>query len=71
MAQQCELLDRCRFMINFVANASSTRQGWFNSFCESVEKSESCQRNKFLKLHGYQPQGNIAPTGKMVEHISS
>jgi len=71
MAQQCELLDRCRFMINFGTNANSTRQAWFNSFCKSLEKSESCQRKKFFKLHGYQPEGNIAPTGKIVEYVSS
>lgn len=71
MAQQCELVNTCKFINNFVAKTSLVRQGWFNSFCRSVEKSESCQRKKFAKLYGYQPQGNIAPTGKIVEHISS
>ena len=62
----CELLDTCGFFLNFKGNSEVVKKGWIKNFCESQEKSESCERKIFRKKNGHPPLDNMAPTGKMV-----
>ena len=66
MPEECELLERCGFFSTFRGNADVIRSGWIRMFCESVQKSEQCERKKYRREHGAPPPDNMAPTGKML-----
>ena len=66
MSEECELLDKCGFFLNFKANSEVIKQSWIRMFCENNEKSEKCERKKFRKKTGKPPADNMAPTGKML-----
>jgi len=66
MSEQCELLDKCGFFLNFKGNNEVIKNGWIRSFCESKEKSEKCERKKIRKATGKPPVDNMAPTGKLL-----
>ena len=66
MAEQCELLDKCGFFINYKGNTEVVKQGWILMFCENKEKSEKCERKKIRKQTGNPPVDNMTPTGKIL-----
>jgi hypothetical protein len=66
MAQKCELLEKCGFFLNFKKNSEVVKRGWIRAFCESLDKSENCERKKIRKQTGKPPADNMAPTGKML-----
>jgi len=66
MPENCELLEKCGFFLNFKKNSEVVKQGWIRSFCESKEKSEKCERKKVRTQTGKPPADNMAPTGKML-----
>ena len=66
MSEQCELLDKCGFFINFKGNSDVIKQGWVKMFCENKEKSEMCERKKIRKKTGKPPADNMTPAGKML-----
>jgi hypothetical protein len=69
MEQNCELLEKCGFFINFKGNSEVIRQGWVRMFCQSQEKSERCQRKKIRRETGSPPPDNMAPTGDVIKVI--
>ena len=66
MPEQCELLDKCGFFINFKGNSEVVKQGWIIMFCEDKERSEKCERKKIRKQTGKPPHDRMTPTGKML-----
>jgi len=66
MPEECELLKRCGFFLNFQGNSEVVKQGWIRMFCEDIEKSEKCERKKVRKETGKPPADNMTPTGKML-----
>jgi hypothetical protein len=66
MAEQCELLDKCGFFINFQGNTEVVKQGWIIMFCNDKAKSEKCERKKFRKQTGTPPIDRMTPTGKIL-----
>jgi hypothetical protein len=66
MSQPCELLEKCGFFENYKANTDVVREGWIRMFCESLEKSERCERKKIRRQTGQPPPHNLAPTGRLL-----
>ncbi len=66
MSENCELLEKCGFFLNFQGNSEVIKQGWIKNFCESSIKSEKCSRKKIRKQTGQPPEDNMAPTGKLL-----
>ena len=64
MNQPCELLQKCGFFMNYQDDSEVVKQGWIRIYCESVEKSEKCQRKKIRNQTGKPPSDNLSPTGK-------
>ena len=66
MADKCELLEKCGFFLNFRGNSEVAVEGWVRLYCESLEKSETCERKKIRRQTGRAPADNMTPTGKML-----
>jgi hypothetical protein len=66
MSEQCELLDKCGFFLNYKANSEVIKEGWIRMFCENKEKAEKCERKKIRKQTGKPPADNMTPTGRML-----
>jgi hypothetical protein len=66
MSEQCELLDKCGFFLNYRGNSEVVIEGWIIMFCENKEKSEKCERKKIRKQTGKPPADNMTPTGRML-----
>jgi len=66
MSTTCELLEKCRFFQNYQGNNEVVKEGWIRLFCESLEKSEKCERKKIRQQTGQPPVDNMAPTGKIL-----
>jgi hypothetical protein len=66
MSLNCELLEKCGFFANHKGNTEVVREGWIRMFCESLEKSELCERKKIRRQTGQPPPDNLTPTGKLL-----
>lgn len=66
MAEKCELLEKCGFFNVYQGNSEVIKAGWVRLFCESLEKSEKCERKKIRRETGKPPADNMAPTGKLL-----
>jgi hypothetical protein len=66
MSEQCELLDKCGFFLNYRGNSEVVKEGWIIMFCKSKEKSEKCERKKIRKQTGKPPEDNMTPTGRIL-----
>lgn len=66
MSEKCEHLEKCGFFINFQGNTDTIVNGWIAMYCDSKEKSESCERKKIKNQTGKPPADNMAPTGRML-----
>jgi hypothetical protein len=66
MAEKCELLEKCGFFLNFKGNNETVINGWIRLYCESREKSETCERKKIRKATGKPPADNLSPTGRLL-----
>lgn len=66
MPQQCELLEKCGFFLNFKGNPEAITESWIRLYCESLEKSEHCERKRIRRETGKPPADNMAPTGRMI-----
>jgi len=66
LSDACELLEKCGFFNNYKGNTEVVKKGWIQMFCNSIEKSERCERKKIRKKTGTPPADNMAPTGSML-----
>jgi hypothetical protein len=66
MPQTCESLEKCGFFNSYKGNSEVVKEGWITLFCESLEKSENCERKKLRKQTGKPPADNMTPTGKFL-----
>lgn len=66
MSQNCELLEKCGFFINFKGNSEVVKKGWISTFCGNFNKSAGCERKKYRQRMGKPPADNMTPTGKLI-----
>ena len=66
MSEPCENLENCGFFKNYKGNTDAIIKSWIRMYCESKEKSESCERKKIKDKTGSPPPDNMTPTGKML-----
>ena len=64
--EQCEMLEKCGFFLNFKSHSESIKQRWIHLYCESRETSEVCERKITRKQTGEPPSDNMAPTGRLL-----
>ncbi|MBF0378123.1 MAG: hypothetical protein HQK72_11655 [Desulfamplus sp.] len=67
MSENCELMEKCGFFLNFKGNSEAIKEGWISMFCKDQTKSEKCQRKIIRKKTGKPPADNMTPTGKLLE----
>lgn len=66
MSDQCELLEKCGFFLNFTSHLEVIKQRWVTLYCENKASSELCER-KIIRLRtGEPPADNMAPTGRLI-----
>jgi hypothetical protein len=66
MSEECELLDKCGFFLNFGKDSEVVKQGWIRTFCENRERSEGCKRKQIRKQTGKPPADNMSPSGTLL-----
>jgi hypothetical protein len=66
VSEKCELLEKCGFFLNCAGNSEVIKAGWVRLYCESQEKSESCERKRIRRQTGRPPQDNMCPTGEIL-----
>ena len=66
MSEQCELLEKCGFFLNFKGNSEVIKNNWISIFCGNKDKSEKCKRKEVRKQTGKPPADNMAPTGTLL-----
>ena len=66
MSQNCEMLEKCGFFMNFKGNSEVVKKGWITIYCKNIDKSLNCERKKFRQLKGTPPADNMTPTGKIL-----
>ena len=67
MSEQCNQLKQCEFFNRFQGNLDVLKDGWIEGYCNNLEKSETCERNKIFKKTGMLPPDNVTPTGSVIE----
>jgi hypothetical protein len=66
MPENCELLEKCGFFLNFNGNSEVVKNSWIKMFCHSKLKSTNCRRKEIRSQTGKPPADNMAPTGRLL-----
>lgn len=66
MAEKCDFLNKCGFFKHFNKQVEVLEKAWVIMYCESIERSEQCERKRIRKETGFPPADNLAPTGEMI-----
>jgi hypothetical protein len=66
MSEECEMLAKCAFFLEFGKDSEVVKQGWIRTFCENREKSKDCKRKQVSIQTGKPPADNMSPSGTLL-----
>ncbi len=64
--EKCERLEICGFFNEYQGSSKVAKEAWIISYCENFENSNKCMRKKYFEVHGFAPELNMSPSGRLL-----